>query len=132
MRRREGVFRVAWTNSISQGRKPTQALARNFRSSHWQIGMYSQKLNTVLGGGAALWVLWAPSCYGQGFRDALADGQPCTVCPELVVVPAGQFTMGSPASEPERLGREEQVQVSIDQPLAVGRFAVTFDEWMLA
>jgi len=91
--------------------------------------MFSQRLNTVLGGGAALWVLSAASCYGQGFRDALADGQPCTVCPELVVVPAGQFTMGSPASEPERMGREEQVQVSINQPLAVGRFAITFDEW---
>jgi formylglycine-generating enzyme required for sulfatase activity len=91
--------------------------------------MHSHRLNTVLGSGAVLWILCAASCYGQGFRDALADGQPCTICPELVVVPAGQFTMGSPANEPERFGREEQVQVSIDGALAVGRFAITFDEW---
>jgi hypothetical protein len=50
--------------------------------------------------------------------------------PEMVVVPAGSFTMGSPPSEPERGGhREDQVPVTITQPFAVGRFAVTFDQW---
>jgi hypothetical protein len=37
---------------------------------------------------------------GTGFRDRLADGQPCLTCPEMVVAPAGRFTMGSPESEP--------------------------------
>lgn len=55
-------------------------------------------------GGAALCSLCAPLCYGQGFRDILPDGRPCQVCPELVDIPAGQFTMGSPASELERMG----------------------------
>ena len=66
---------------------------------------------------------------GQSFRDRLADGQPCPMCPELVVVPAGQFTMGSPSNEPERLEGESQLEVSIGRPFAVGKFAVTFDEW---
>ena len=53
----------------------------------------------------------------------------CPECPEMVVVPAGEFTMGSPASEPERSDDETQVRVTIARPFAVGKFAVTFDEW---
>jgi formylglycine-generating enzyme required for sulfatase activity len=47
----------------------------------------------------------------------------------MVVVPAGQFMMGSPESEPGHSKGEEQVRVSIPSPFAVSRFAVTFDEW---
>src|SRR5262245_55581574 len=58
----------------------------------------------------------------------------CADCPEMVVVPAGSFTMGSPTSEPERETWEKgtespQLKVTISLPLAVGKFAVTFDEW---
>lgn len=54
----------------------------------------------------------------------------CDRCPEMVVVPAGTFTMGSPESEKERLPTEgPQHQVTFAKPFAVGRFAVTFDEW---
>jgi formylglycine-generating enzyme required for sulfatase activity len=66
---------------------------------------------------------------GQSFRDRLANGEPCSVCPEMVVVPAGTFTMGSPPSEPGRFDSEEQVPVTITPPFAVGKFAVTFDQW---
>jgi formylglycine-generating enzyme required for sulfatase activity len=54
----------------------------------------------------------------------------CENCPEMVVVPSGSFTMGSPASEEGR-GNEEgpQHSVTLAKPFAVGRFAVTFDEW---
>jgi formylglycine-generating enzyme required for sulfatase activity len=66
---------------------------------------------------------------GQSFRDRLADGQPCAMCPEMVVAPAGKFTMGSPPSEPGGDGGETQIPVEIAQPFAVGKFAVTFDQW---
>jgi formylglycine-generating enzyme required for sulfatase activity len=66
---------------------------------------------------------------GQSFRDRLANGEPCSACPEMVVVLAGTFTMGSPPSEPGRLDSEEQVPVTITRPFAVGKFAVTFDQW---
>ena len=71
---------------------------------------------------------------GQSFRDRLANGQPCPMCPEMVVAPSGSFTMGSPVSEPERewwqKGTESpQLKVTISRPFAVGKFAVTFDEW---
>jgi formylglycine-generating enzyme required for sulfatase activity len=50
--------------------------------------------------------------------------------PEMVVVPAGSFTMGSPETEPEReswrAGTESpQRTVTIARPFAVGRHAVT-------
>jgi formylglycine-generating enzyme required for sulfatase activity len=63
---------------------------------------------------------------GAGKTEQFKD---CPTCPEMVVVPAGTFTMGSPADEPQRYNEEAQVRVSISEPFAVGRFAVTFDEW---
>jgi formylglycine-generating enzyme required for sulfatase activity len=66
---------------------------------------------------------------GQSFRDRLANGEPCPLCPEMVVAPAGSFTMGSPPSELGRNDDEIQVPVTIDRPFAVGKFAITFDQW---
>jgi formylglycine-generating enzyme required for sulfatase activity len=60
-------------------------------------------------------------------KDTFRD---CVGCPEMVVVPAGSFIMGSPASEEARLDNEEpQRNVIIARPFAVGRFEVTFAEW---
>ena len=54
----------------------------------------------------------------------------CQNCPEMVVVPAGAFTMGSPASEEGRSSDESpQHTVTFANPFAVGKFALTFDEW---
>jgi formylglycine-generating enzyme required for sulfatase activity len=54
----------------------------------------------------------------------------CDSCPEMVVVPAGSFTMGTPADEPYRLKGEDPLHhVTLAKPFAVGRFAITFDEW---
>jgi formylglycine-generating enzyme required for sulfatase activity len=54
----------------------------------------------------------------------------CVNCPEMVVVPAGEFMMGSPEDEQERLSYEgPRHPVKISSPFAVGRYAVTFDEW---
>ncbi len=59
---------------------------------------------------------------GKTFRD-------CPTCPEMVVVPAGSFMMGSPKDEPGRASDEDQVRVTIAKPFAVGAYEVTFDEW---
>jgi formylglycine-generating enzyme required for sulfatase activity len=54
----------------------------------------------------------------------------CDACPELLVIPAGQFLMGSPPGEPDRDDDEgPQHTVRIARPFAVGRSEVTFDEW---
>ncbi len=60
---------------------------------------------------------------GETFRD-------CPTCPQLVVVPAGSYQMGSPASEEDRIDNEGPVhRVTIAQPFAVGVYEVTFAEW---
>ena len=54
----------------------------------------------------------------------------CGVCPQMVVVPAGTFTMGSPTSEEGRDDDEgPQHSVTIPAPFAVGVYEVTFAEW---
>ena len=56
---------------------------------------------------------------GQIFRD-------CTSCPELIVVNAGTFIMGSNHGRPNQ--RPAHL-VQIKSPFAIGRFEVTFKEW---
>jgi formylglycine-generating enzyme required for sulfatase activity len=51
-------------------------------------------------------------------------------CPEMIVIPAGSFTMGSPETEDGRSSTEgPQHQVSILRPFAVSRFQLTFADW---
>ncbi|MEM7560769.1 MAG: SUMF1/EgtB/PvdO family nonheme iron enzyme, partial [Planctomycetota bacterium] len=51
-------------------------------------------------------------------------------CPELVAVKAGKFLMGSPESEEDRRESEgPQHEVTIGGSFAVGRYAVTFQEY---
>ena len=67
---------------------------------------------------------------GRTFRD-------CPNCPEMVVIPAGSFLMGSPTGEADRQEDEEtssgsggsQLRVTIPKPFAMGKYVVTFDEW---
>ena len=59
---------------------------------------------------------------GERFRD-------CSACPEVVVVPAGSFRMGSPAGEAGRDGDEAERRVTIRDAFAVGVREVTFAEW---
>jgi formylglycine-generating enzyme required for sulfatase activity len=54
----------------------------------------------------------------------------CEDCPEMVVVPAGAFTMGAPASEKGRAGDEgPQRVVTIGKAFAAGKLHVTVDQF---
>ena len=60
---------------------------------------------------------------GRVFRD-------CPDCPEMVVVPAGSFMMGSPSHEVGRSNYEgPRHRVTIAKPFAAGKYEVTFAEW---
>jgi formylglycine-generating enzyme required for sulfatase activity/uncharacterized caspase-like protein len=58
--------------------------------------------------------------------DILRD---CAKCPEMVVVPSGNFTMGSPEGELGRVNNEGTQRIVTIKAFTVGKFAVTFDEW---
>ncbi len=60
---------------------------------------------------------------GRVFRD-------CEECPEMVVVPAGEYMMGSPSNEDERESDEgPRHRVRVPRVFAVGKYEVTFKEW---
>ena len=60
---------------------------------------------------------------GTVFRD-------CRDCPEMVMIPAGRFAMGSPNGEAGRESGEGPVHpVAILRAFGVGKFEVTFAQW---
>lgn len=56
---------------------------------------------------------------GSEFKD-------CDMCPVLVKVPRGEFTMGSNANDPSE---KPAHHVSISQPFAIGKYEVTTEQW---
>ena len=99
------------------------------------------KLRVTVGVGAGQdKEIWITPGDGTSFKD-------CPMCPELVVVPAGRFEMGSTPEEIDALDKQHQDfpsykqfgnqftaegpqhEVRILKPFAAGKFAVTFDEW---
>ena len=80
-------------------------------------GSFAQSSNTSL--------LFKP---GQTFKD-------CNDCPEMVVIPAGDFMMGSPEDEPGRSSNPEEWAAEGPQRLvnirefAAGKFDITKEQW---
>lgn len=68
-------------------------------------------------------VIGGPEPSGSTFRD-------CPHCPEMVMLPAGSFLIGSPESEAGRGGDEgPRREVTVAAPFAMGVYEVTFEEW---
>lgn len=87
-----------------------------------QKGEY-EPVRIMVGSGDDDREVWIAPGSGDSFRDA-------DFAPEMVVVPAGRFMMGSPPDEGGRVDDEgPQHEVTIPQPFAVGKSPVTFDEW---
>ena len=60
---------------------------------------------------------------GTVFRD-------CPDCPEMVVIPAGAFTMGGPAADSKSSQVERPLhRVTFARPFAIGKHTVTFAEY---
>jgi formylglycine-generating enzyme required for sulfatase activity len=63
---------------------------------------------------------------GDSFKECAQD------CPEMVVVPAGTFTMGASQSENQAAGYPREIPqrpVRIAKIFAVSKYALTFDDW---
>jgi formylglycine-generating enzyme required for sulfatase activity len=61
---------------------------------------------------------------GDSFRECAKD------CPEMVVLPAGEFMMGSSADEIDHYDNESPLhRVAIAHALAVSKFEITFEQW---
>jgi len=48
---------------------------------------------------------------------------------DMVLIPAGNFMMGSPASETPRHNDETQHEVTLTKPFYIGKYEVTQDQW---
>ena len=91
-------------------------------------------MKPLLGLLLTLSVAWLCECVPAGADEPLKPGQSfkdcATDCPEMVVIPAGSFTMGSPQYEPgHKKDEAPQHNVTIAKPFAVSKFEVTFAEW---
>jgi formylglycine-generating enzyme required for sulfatase activity len=100
---------------------------------------------------AAILIVLAPSLYAADRRAAPLTAaeeralnskdsfKECVDCPEMVVVPAGSFMMGSSPTEIAALEKQYRSdgarhegplrEVTIARPFAVGKYEVTFAEW---
>ncbi len=77
----------------------------------------------------------APPSIATALADSLQGLAPGTVfrdcddCPEMVVIPAGSFTMGAPASEQGGSTERPLHEVTISRKFAAGKFEVTRREF---
>jgi len=58
-------------------------------------------------------------------KDDLSNG----IKLEMVLIPAGKFTMGSPANEKGRYDNETQHEITLTKPFYMGKYAVTQEQW---
>jgi len=99
----------AWT-------EPTCTVAGNSKRTCTRAGCGQE--DTLTTGYAAL---------GHNFGNGI-----CTVCYsiEMVQIPSGTFTMGSPANEPTRNSDETQRQITISKGFYMGKYEVTWGQYL--
>jgi formylglycine-generating enzyme required for sulfatase activity len=83
----------------------------------------------IRGFGALNASVGAEPTQADSFAGSKAGDQRQVLGVRLCWCPAGQFTMGSPASEPERRPGEDQVRVTLSKGLWIGKYEVTQGEW---
>jgi len=66
----------------------------------------------------------------KSFRECAPKQQDKDYCPDMVVIAAGSFMMGSPTTEQGHQKSEEpQHTVTNARPFSVSKYELTFDEW---
>jgi len=85
----------------------------------------SMLLRILLLGFATTFTMAVPASATEQFRD-------CAGCPDLVIVPAGMFSMGSPPDDPDHQDAEgPQHRVTVARRFAIGKFDVTREQYAL-
>jgi formylglycine-generating enzyme required for sulfatase activity len=73
--------------------------------------------------------------YGQDVKPVPPTLQPgmtfkeCRNCPDMIILPPGSVTIGSPPDEPLRRDNEPELDITIAQAFAMSRTPVTWDQW---
>ncbi len=118
----EAVKRFQTNAGLAPDGKITPALLAVLRATQRQVATLSP--GTGGGGAPGTGVFSRPLEHevGETFKD-------CELCPEMVVIPGGQFAMGASAGEGGQPSERPAHEVRIGRPLAVGKFEITFDEW---
>jgi formylglycine-generating enzyme required for sulfatase activity len=73
-------------------------------------------------------LIWIETHRGLGLKPGSSFTE-CPNCPEMVVVPAGKFMMGTPEDRPAPDSQRPQHEVTISKPFAIGKYEVTYAEW---
>jgi formylglycine-generating enzyme required for sulfatase activity len=90
---------------------------------NWDLRIWDLQILRALSVSAIL--AWPAGAHAQAIPEAGEIFRDCPECAEMVVVPAGEFSMGSTETVYER----PEHKVKIANPIAIGRREVTFDEW---
>jgi formylglycine-generating enzyme required for sulfatase activity len=96
------------------------------------VGIVCLGLTVLLGITASLWPgQHAMAAPGKAEARSLTLGLGRDVKLETVLIPAGEFMMGSPGEPKDNLGTDERPQhrVKITRPFFIGKFEVTQAQW---
>lgn len=70
-----------------------------------------------------------PTAQSDAEPNGVTSFTDCPNCPELIVIPAGSFIMGSPKTEEGHESTELQHRVVISKSFAIGKYPVTKEEF---
>ena len=85
-----------------------------------------------LPGAALLLFVLSFACHAQEAAQPGSVFRDCDACPEMVVIPAGDYGFGSPPDEFGSPYNEGYIlDIRFARPFALGKYEVTFDQWEL-
>src|SRR5215831_12484819 len=142
---RRGYLLDATVTASAPARLPTRGAALAYQAPHAQLASRATHPGLLYGPRAwaaavtfflsvvwgATYLLGSTSLTGSRHIPKIQQQvfQDCETCPEMVVLPAGEFLMGSPASEPGHLDVEGLPRrVIIPKRIAMGKFEITVDQ----
>src|SRR5690606_13103215 len=107
---------------VNENRRSTMTVRKSFSATALVLTLAAGPLFAQSGPAPAAAIqsqAWTP---GQTFKE-------CRNCPEMIVLPAGTFMMGSPPDDPMRRDNEVQHEITFERPFAMSTTPVTWNQW---